>query len=104
MNDLLDVLHFMFEEDMIPASGEQQEARGKLRTRIYTEMYGRPSYDWTPEAAQGAGGTVNARGAAPTDRPPREGEGPRHYEYIPPTKFDYDAENPFGDVLDAPLG
>jgi hypothetical protein len=110
MLDLVDVLHFMFEEDMVPASAEQQEARGKLRERIYTEWYGRDSYGWLPrEGADGATtlvGSDTARTArrAPAEASPREGEPMRHYGYIPPTPFDPEAEKPFGDILDAPLG
>ena len=44
MIDLLDALHYMFEEDLAPSSGEQQEAREHTRTKIYVDLYGKKSY------------------------------------------------------------
>lgn len=38
---MVDVLHFLFEEDMIAASPEMLEARSEIRTIIYRQMYDR---------------------------------------------------------------
>lgn len=37
---MLDVLHFLFEEDWVPASPEMVEARSEVRVALYRDMYG----------------------------------------------------------------
>ena len=111
MTDLLDALHYMFEDDLAPSTGEQQEARMKNRERIYTQMYGRPSYEWAVESADPEGSSAStsygqdrdASGRALPSLPDAPTE-LKHKEYIPPTPVDARKAKPFGDILDAPLG
>lgn len=39
-SNMLDVLHFLFEEDWVPASPEMVEARSEVRVALYRDMYG----------------------------------------------------------------
>ena len=102
MVDLLDALHYMFEEDLAPSSGEQQEAREHTRTKIYVDLYGKKSYSWvskkSPETTAGIPAQDFPAAVAEEDAKLR------HYDYIPPTDMKASAAKPFGDVLDAPLG
>lgn len=43
MSDMLDVIHYMFEEDIVPAFVENpQEVKSKVRSSIYQTLYERP--------------------------------------------------------------
>lgn len=43
MSDMLDVIHALFEEDLIPQFVEKpQETKSKLRSSIYETLYDRP--------------------------------------------------------------
>ena len=116
MNDMLDVVHALFEEDSL-VDEETEKARTRLRTSIYTKMYGHERYEWAARSSENGFSTADviepttrATHSAPRAqrRGPREDlpkpEERRHYEYIPPTEFDPTAANPFDGVLDAPLG
>jgi hypothetical protein len=111
MADLLDALHYMFEDDLAPSTGEQQEARMANRERIYTQLYENPSYEWAVKDKQRSGDDFSSAAPRVTTAAgqtvlPGMPDVPEytHKDYIPPTDFNPDAAKPFGDVLDAPLG
>jgi hypothetical protein len=98
--DMLDVLHFYFETDNL-GEKEEQEAKLKMRQRIYTQLYDR-SYTWGDDTGgrefgtqEVASGDVYAGGGQPKLT---------HKPYIPPTPVNANAAKPYGNVLDAPLG
>jgi hypothetical protein len=105
-SDMIDVLHYFFEEDMYVASGEQAEAKSRLRVSIYQNMYG-TTYKYGYESAESRNKRIfdeammepdlPAENIKPFDpvRQPTKG-------YIPPTQFNPESPTPFGD-LDAPL-
>jgi hypothetical protein len=100
--DLLDALHYMFEEDLTPSSAEQQEAKEKLRAQLYGQIYERGEYAWV---ANRSGSDVPSSADGGPDFTPVDPD--RELEtkpYIPPTEFDPAASKPFGDLLDEPLG
>lgn len=41
-SDMLDVLHFLFEEDFTAVSEDHARSRSAIRDQLYTEMYGVP--------------------------------------------------------------
>jgi hypothetical protein len=89
-SDMIDVLHYFFEEDALAVSEIHAETRSQIRKGIYGQLYGTPyaySSDKSKPQRQEAWG-VDSGDAKP---------------YIPPTEFDPDAFNPFGSVLDAPI-
>ncbi len=111
MSDMVDVLHYMFEENTSSMeTGEQLEAREKMRGLLYSKMYGR-EYRYAMEtSSSGSRGLDNLDppldddiGDAPTPIDPfQKSNVPK--PYFPPTDLNPDATLPFGRALDAPLG
>lgn len=106
--DMVDVFHYLFEEDNRFASGEQVEGIDKMRTALY-RMYGQ-TYDY------GSGGSSRSNNGGrryvgdsnydfDMDSPmPVDGKSLPVKSYVPPTDFNPESSMPFGGVLDAPLG
>jgi len=99
--DMLDVLHYLFEQDTIAYSSEHFESRDNVRSVIYKNMYnidykyGSKSSSNTDYGFDDLDGPVNAGPDIQTETKP----------YFPPTNFNPDAANPFGGALrEAPLG
>lgn len=96
---MLDVVHFMFEEDLRFSSSEEVKAQNKMRTQLYnlyekTYRYG----------GGGSSTTYGGRAYVPedidsVDVTPVNVKKP----YVAPTQFNPESTNPFGSVLDAPL-
>ena len=86
------------------SSGEQVEARDKMRSQIYAELY-KTTYNYGAQSAR-------ATAAFDLDDPLDESVTPvdpkqRAFStkpYVPPTALDETSSKPFGNVLDAPLG
>ena len=101
---MLDVVHFLFEEDSRYESSEQAEAIGKLRDVIYGSMYNttyRYGYSGKASSSTGRKYIDDSNALDPLDDLPR----PMVTKpYVPPTNFNPNSSMPFGDVLDAPLG
>lgn len=101
-SDMLDVLHFYFEEDNSLSTEAEVRTRSRTRELLYGKMYGRPyRYAYTPSEPQEEDDEDDFESDEitpfnPKNRPVKE--------YIPPTPFDPDSSNPFGTILDAPLG
>jgi hypothetical protein len=96
----------MFEDDALVPSGEVAEARDKMRSQIYVELYNK-------QYLYGSSGGSGATGNPEIDYPLDEDDIPIPVDpferskavkpYIAPTRLIEDAENPFGSALDAPL-
>jgi hypothetical protein len=104
-SDMLDVLHYFFEDDMNYSTGEQAEARDKTRSSIYRELYG-GSYKYSTGANKD-----RIRASDSVDFTPEQDAAISPFEsqkdskpYVAPTPFDPSSAKPFGKVLDAPLG
>jgi hypothetical protein len=105
-SDMLDVLHYMFEDDMRFASAEQAEAISKSRSLLYRQMYEK---EYTYRFSTGIGsvpasidpplGHEDASDIRPFDAERQGSVKP----YVPPTKIDENSARPFGTTLDAPL-
>lgn len=104
--DLIDVLHYYFEEDANLASGEQMEARDKMRSTIYGELYLR-SYKY------GSSSSTTTDFSALDD--PLDDDMPVPVDpmaksfsavkpFVPATEINEGSSKPFGRLLDAPLG
>lgn len=111
MPDMLDLLHYLFECDTTDvSSGEQLEARDKVRERLYDVMYGvQYTYSNYGKSSNSAYiddpmnlpvEDIDGDLPAPFD-PVRGAERPK--AFIRPTDFDPDSAMPFGGALDAPL-
>jgi hypothetical protein len=103
--DLLDVLHYFFEEDSARiTTGEQAEAISDLRVNLY-RGYG-INYKYAVKK-NSSGQTYGGRAYVSDDNSDLTPFDPTNQEtkpFVPATEFDPDSYNPFGSVLDAPLG
>jgi hypothetical protein len=112
MSDMVDVLHYMFEENTSSMqTGEQLEAREKMRGLLYSTMYGREYRYAMEQSSQSRGldnldpplGDDDDMGDAPMPVDPfQKSNVPK--PYFPPTDLNPGASLPFGRALDAPLG
>lgn len=116
-SDMLDVLHYMFEEDLNNSTAEQAEAQDMYRTRIYEDLYG-TTYDYASTSNKSSSSmsngnfeideeleheymkNANANANVPEEDPIKKVVKP----YRPPTAINERAANPYVGVLDAPLG
>jgi hypothetical protein len=91
MSDMLDVIHFLFEEDSRYRSQEEIQSVSAIRTQVYESLYG-ITYPYKVKATQT--GDNSSTEFMDTDyvKP-----------YTPPTEFDPDSFNPFGKTLEPPL-
>ena len=90
MSQMLDVIHYFFEEDSRYASAEEAESLSQTRTTLYAVLYGTTyKYPIKINKTDASGISGSASGTKP---------------YIPPTQVDVDSPLPFGDALDSPLG
>jgi hypothetical protein len=102
--DMLDVLHYLFEEDLSIYSAEHFEAKNKTRKVLYPTLLGKP-YKYSS-----AENSNNDYGLEDLDDPlepfdPNQKISREVKPYMPPTNFNPDAPNPFGSALrEAPLG
>ena len=86
---MLDVIHYYFDEDMRYGSLEGAELHSNVRQQLFGVMYGK-SYSY----GVGRNRTVGSDGEEELAVKP----------YIPPTEFKADSHDPFGGVLDSPIG
>lgn len=98
--DMVDVLHYYFEEDLNVVSQEQVAAKSESRSVIYRTLYGTP-YKYRVDA--GIKATASSSSSY-DDLVPFDPSNSVTKPYVPPTEFDPDMAKPFGTVLDAPLG
>ena len=98
---MLDVIHYLFEEDMRFSTGEEAQGQSKLRTELYS-LYGK-EYRY---GSSSSGTTYGGRAYVPSDGVDSFEASPVDVRkpYVAPTKFNPESANPFGSVLDAPLG
>jgi hypothetical protein len=115
-SDMMDVIHFIFEEDSHYTSEESAKSRSNVRVVLYRDMYltkykyeykdpskkksnSDYSYDFEPDPNLGM--LSDEESAKPFN--PKEMQ-PEVIPYTPVTSFDPTADNPFGGVLDGPMG
>jgi hypothetical protein len=87
-SDMLDVIHFLYEEDLRYSNVEEAQWLDTKRQHIYKELYGE-DYKYFSTKRTGSDDLISEDGEVVKP-------------YIPPTEFDPDSSNPFGSVLDAP--
>lgn len=108
-SEMLDVMHYMMETDT-HQKREAAEAQTATRKVLYKELYnreykygytgqksGETDYDALDEPADGWGEYDDVQPFDPSAR--REVK-----PYVPPTEFDPDSTDPFGGLLDGPVG
>lgn len=108
--DMLDVLHFLFEEDNHYVSEESQTSRSGLRVTMYRDLYGTEyKYAVSTKKTQTSNSSDLYDGADlgyMSDSDASKPFKPKGFEevkpYVPASDFDPYAERPF-DGLDAPM-
>lgn len=112
---MLDVIHFIFEEDWVTASPEMAQARSEIRTALYRDMYG-TEYKYKiaskDKNVNGSGRRYTDRASDDTyvsdldnlaDERPFDPRMSPPKPFTPATDFNPDSALPF-EGLDAPLG
>lgn len=98
-SDMLDVLHYFFEEDSHFVSEAQADTRNNLRVSMYQTMYKKP-YAYATSRSNKAR-SYNAEGDIDEQLIPVNQE---LKPFVPATDFDPESTNPFGSLLDSPNG
>ena len=107
--DMLDILHYLFEEDNHFVSEESANSRSGLRDNMYKDLYNKEyKYKYVSKSKSSSSvgnaedfGTFSVEDAdamSVTPFNPRETK-----PYVPPTPFDPNKQNPFDGILDGPL-
>lgn len=92
VSDMLDVIHYFYEDDLNFSTIEQAKMLDTRRKHVYREMYNTEYVYASPDEP------------SQNDLVPFDSSGEGIKPYIPPTDFNPDSVNPFGAVLDAPIG
>jgi hypothetical protein len=104
-SQMLDVLHFYMEQDYLSSTLEEAAQKTRVRKVIYKQFYdidykygvsdegpkGRQYID--SDALEDEDDLSDVTAFSPTAKP-----------YVPPTDFNPESPDPFGGVLDVPLG
>jgi hypothetical protein len=100
-SEMLDVFHYLFEDDMRFTTGDEAKAQGSLRKELY-RLYGK-EYQY---GSSGSGETYGGRAYISSDSMDDFDSSPSSARkpYVAPTNFNPESSNPYGSVLDAPLG
>jgi hypothetical protein len=99
--DMVDVLHYFFEEDSHYLSEIQSDTRSNLRTSLYKTMYN-TTYKYAVSRQPDRSRNFDSDDFD-TDLDPFGDDIKETKPYVPPTNFNPDSTNPFNGLLDAPL-
>jgi hypothetical protein len=104
-SEMLDVIHYFFEEDLKAATKEEIDAKDAIRNIIYEDFYSHKyflSNTRNKDYASNASGDFfeeSFKDITPFDPNIKKSS----KRYIAPTNFDSNLSKPFGDILDEPL-
>lgn len=104
---MLDVLHYLLEEDLRYHSPEEYESINSVRSYIYKDLY-KTEYKYKGESIikkqqQNGGRSYIGKNASWDNLPDEFSTSNEVKPYIPPTPVDPDSPLPFGGILDTPL-
>ena len=106
VSDMLDVIHYLFEQDATVSSEAEFETKNSVRDVIYETVYER-KFAYSSKKSKDFDNAENSYSSEPFDKDGNYIPNKTNYvkPYVPPTNFDPDSENPFGGTLrEAPLG
>lgn len=105
--DMLDVLHYFFEEDVFYSTAEQADGRDRARQAIYRDFYNSHyayAFNRSDQVGQGVSRNFDnieiEEEITPFD--PLQKQKPTK-PFISPTQVNASSPLPFGDALDGPL-
>lgn len=100
--DMLDVIHYFFEEDSRYASAEQAEASNRAREIIYSDLYN-TRYPYSTSGGQGISKDFDIEPEEEiTPFDPMQKKQPTK-PFIAPTQVNASLPQPFGGFIDGPL-
>jgi hypothetical protein len=102
LSDMLDVIHYFYEEDLNYASVEQAKMSEARRVTLFKELY-KQEYKYASTSAADRTAASFAGQYDFDDPVPFDPTNAPTKPYVPPTEMDADAMDPFGGVLDAPV-
>ena len=101
LSDMLDVVHYFYEEDLNYASVEQAQMTDARRITLFKQLYG-VEYKYASEDIKnktaGQSSNFDFDDLAPFDPTNAETK-----PFVPATEVDEYSSTPFGDILDAPI-
>ena len=106
VSDMLDVLHYLFEEDAIVTSEAEFDTKNSVRDVVYESIYNR-QFAYSMKKSKDFNETNNDYLSEPFDAEGNYIPSKTNYvkPYVPPTNFDPDSEDPFaGTLKERPLG
>lgn len=101
---MLDVVHYLFEDDTTVLSEEEHDSKSSVREVVYRSIYNR-EFAYTRKNTQRRDFDSSSEPFDEFDNyiPPTTSTSTK--PYVPPTNFDPDAEDPFGGILrERPMG
>ncbi len=103
LSDMLDVIHYFYEDDLNYASVEAAQMAEARRISVFKQLYG-VDYAYASAESKNKTAGFGANYDFDLDDPtPFDPTNAPIKPYVPPTDMDDDSFNPFGDVLDAPI-
>jgi hypothetical protein len=109
-SDMLDVVHFYFEQDHRYSTFEEASFKDQFRSSIFKNLYN-SRYEFgvsdDESVADYRGDRIDSELSAEEKPEAIEPFNPRAKSvkgYVPPTDFNENSSKPFGSVLDEPLG
>jgi hypothetical protein len=102
-SDMLDVLHFYFEEDLRYGTAEEADAVSSVRVSLYRDLYATDYRYKVASKKHGKSRGSYASGNDFDDLTPFDPDTAVSKPYVPPTQFDASGVDSSG-VLDGPLG
>jgi hypothetical protein len=108
-SDMVDVIHYYFEEDFRFKSAEESEYRDLFRENIYSNLYKteyKHSINKDRKTQSDELVEDDFSQLEPSELDSIKPFNPRAKEiapYVPPTEFNPNGELPFGSILDAPI-
>lgn len=103
VSDMLDVIHYFYDESMNYSTLEQGKWADSRRERIFEDLYG-VEYRYKSFADEKENknefGSYDEEEEIVTFNPSVKSE---TKSYIPPTQINADSSDPFGGILDAPI-
>jgi hypothetical protein len=102
VSDMLDVIHYFYEDDLNYTSVEQAQMAEARRITVFKQLY---NEDYKYASAATSSKTSGAfAGQYDFDDPvPFDPTNAPTKPYFPPTDMDADSMDPFGGILDAPI-
>ena len=97
---MLDVIHYFYEDDLNYASVEAAQMAEARRISIFKQLY---EVDYAYASTDSKNKTASSMDFDLDDPIPFDPANAPVKSYIPPTEVDASSNNPFGDILDAPI-